>query len=119
MTGIFVAVLILFQKEILKVNPGITLLQLTLTGILISFIAIVCFQLLMQFNFDINLLKARARFFSMGTAVMTFYATLLSLCVGFQLKKKNVGQLLLVILGCIALYTLIGYCLIILTGAVL
>ena len=90
---LFLTVLIKAQKESLKFNPGTSILDLTLVGIVICFISELLFQAIRQFTLTDN----RLYYFIYSTLTVTALTSIISFFVAFQLKTKKTLVLVIMI----------------------
>jgi hypothetical protein len=103
--GFTVAVLNFSQKEIIKADPEIQILKLTLLGLGICLIADVIFQFILSFTNEVDKLY----YFFHAIVVLAIFNSALSFFVAFQLKTKQTKQLLLFIAAFIIAFRIVLY----------
>lgn len=101
--AIFITILIIAQKEILKIAPSSSITKLVLIGTTIIFIAELFFQCIRSFASTSNLIYD---FFS-GVINITIANVFFSFFVAFQLKTKRTKKLLIYIIVFIILFNIL------------
>jgi hypothetical protein len=94
-----VVVLIFFQRGLLKTHPDKSIFSLTCLGAFMFFLAEIIFQGIRMPTLTAESVNERLHFFLYGVLGITIFAGVFSFLVVFQLKKKNTGLLVLLIVG--------------------
>lgn len=103
-SGFTLTILIMAQKEILRKDTELNVVNLTLLGTGICFINELIFQFVLSFTNEYDKLYL----FIKGTVTTTVFFSVLSFFVAFQLKTKRTGQLLFLIFVLIGLFNLLA-----------
>ena len=103
---LYLILLISAEKKILKRKPEITLLALTLTGVIIITSCEFIYQLVRIFTFDLATFSDYFYQFTKSFLRSSFFGSALAFLVAFQLKTKKTGILLLFIVGFLVLVKL-------------
>jgi len=101
--GFTLTILIIAQKECLEKKATLSIVNLTLFGVIIGFLV----ELIFQFILSFTEVSDKFLFFVKGTITMTVFFTVLSFFVAFQLKTKRTGRLILFICLFLALFKVI------------
>lgn len=99
LVGILLTTIIFAQKKILKLQPNITIINLTFGGTIICFFSEIIFQLVRQPTLTANTLNEYIYYFLLGVIGISFFGAVLSFLTAFQLKTKKTQQLILMIVG--------------------
>jgi hypothetical protein len=107
--GLFIAVVILLQKELLKTTTELTITKLTLLSSLTCFISETLFHLFRILYQDIGTLTDKLYYFTISSVYSTLFGTALAFLIAFQLKTKKTRQLILLIVVFLLIVSLIQY----------
>ena len=113
---LLLTILIIAEKRFLKVNPDSTIFKLMVYGTTICFLAEIVFQAIRQPFLNAESFSDRFYYFLLGTIGITAYSAAFSFFIAFQLKRKKTGQLILLIIGFVAIINIIKYLFPTLTG---
>jgi hypothetical protein len=109
LVGLLLTILIIAEKRFLKNNPDTTIVNLTVLGTTICFIAEIIFQTIRQPFLSAEAFNERLHYFLLGTIGVTMFGAVFSFLVAFQLVRKKTGQLILLIIGFIVLINIVKY----------
>jgi hypothetical protein len=103
---LYLILLISAEKKVLKRKPEITLLALTLTGVIIITSCEFMYHLLRLFTFDLETFTAYFYLFTKHFLGSSFFGSVIAFLIAFQLKTKKTGMLMLFIV-LVKLFTLL------------
>jgi predicted Co/Zn/Cd cation transporter (cation efflux family) len=106
LVALYLILLISAEKKILKRKPQITLLALTLAGVVIITSCEFVYQLVRLLTFDLETLSDYFYQFSKSFLGSSFFGSAIAFLIAFQLKTKKTGVLILFIVGFILLVKL-------------
>lgn len=109
LVGLLLTVLIMAEKQFLRNNPNTTIFNLTVIGTTICFLAEIVFQAIRQPFINAYTFSEHLYYYLLGIIVVTLYGAALSFLIAFQLKRKNIKQLLFLIIAFAAIVNLIKY----------
>jgi hypothetical protein len=90
--------LIVFIKKVIKQNSSLNFFQLTLAGTSVCFVSEFVFQFIKLLTENGEPLKDRLVEFCIGVIGITFFCSVLSFLVSYQIKTRKTGMLLLFII---------------------
>ncbi len=96
---LFISMLVMLLRKIIRVSPSISIAGLTLKGLLMCFMSEVVLQVIRTFTRD----NDRLYTFSFGVISMTLFNLCLSFLVAYQIKTKNTRRLMIYIAAFILL----------------
>lgn len=93
-----VLILAIYDRQLLKKEPKLSVYKLTINGAIVCFIAEIFFQLTKEFVVIESTFKERVVDFGIGVIGITCFGAALSFFTAFQIKTKRTGRLMLFIL---------------------
>lgn len=103
---LYLILLISAEKKILKHKPEITLLALTLTGVIIITSSEFIYQLVRLFTYNLESFSEYFYQFTKSFFGSSFFGSAIAFLIAFQLKTKRTGVLILFIVGFLVLVKL-------------
>ncbi|WP_413670659.1 hypothetical protein ACEN9X_12380 [Mucilaginibacter sp. Mucisp86] len=102
-TFIHITTIIFFEKEVLHINPDLTISRLIFYSIGVWFIIESVYQAIRQLTFDENRLHS----FLVAVIAMTIFNSIISFLTAFQLKTKRTDRLITYIIVILVFFSIV------------